>query len=289
MAHVQHMDELIKEYLLFRGFTSTVRAFETDLKADKEKGFRVDKIIDQILHIINIYDLNSLRELWTHLDSHMFSKLESHFHPGVKKLENAILKMYLVNAIISNKSEKVAEFFNKMTPELQNREEWKDWFMLPYIKNPEENPVFSLYFTKHWQDTLLVSLHNFLASVFQYMPTPTLMSFEEDANKINKMEAKIESLKKQIALLTEKGQDTTITPCQVDPPSHDIYDDFYTIAQENSVIDNQAKSLKNLIRNIGSGSSPILGRKDNVTGTKKRLGSMSGRGTKGSQNYIYES
>lgn len=83
MAHVQHMDELIKEYLLFRGFTSTVRAFETDLKADKEKGFRVDKIIDQILHIINIYDLNSLRELWTHLDSHMFSKLESHFHPGI--------------------------------------------------------------------------------------------------------------------------------------------------------------------------------------------------------------
>lgn len=36
--------------------------------------------------------------------------------------------MYLVNAIISNKSEKVAEFFNKMTPELQSREEWKDWF-----------------------------------------------------------------------------------------------------------------------------------------------------------------
>lgn len=121
------------------------------------------------------------------------------------------------------------------------------------------------------------------------MPTPTLMSFEEDANKINKMEAKIESLKKQVTLLTEKSQDTTITPCQVDPPSHDIYDDFYTIAQENSVIDNQAKSLKNLIRNIGSGSSPILGRKDNVAGTKKRLGSTSARGAKSSQNYIYES
>lgn len=82
MAHVQHMDDLIKEYLLFRGFTATVKVFEADLKVDKEKGFRVDKIIDQILHIINIYDLNSLRELWSHLDVHMFSKLENHFHPG---------------------------------------------------------------------------------------------------------------------------------------------------------------------------------------------------------------
>lgn len=121
------------------------------------------------------------------------------------------------------------------------------------------------------------------------MPTPTLMSFEEDANKINKMEAKIETLKKQLALLTEKNQEATITPCQVDPPPHDIYDDFYTIAQENSSIDYQAKSLKNLIRNIGSGSSPILGRKDNTGAMKKRLGSVSGRSAKSGQNYLYES
>lgn len=39
--------------------------------------------------------------------------------------------------------------------------------VLPYIKNPEENPMFALNFTKQWQDTLWVSLHNFLASIFQ--------------------------------------------------------------------------------------------------------------------------
>ncbi|XP_022902483.2 WD repeat-containing protein 91 [Onthophagus taurus] len=278
MAHVQYMDELIKEYLLYRGFTATVKAFDNDLKADKEKGFRVDKITDHIVHLINNYDLNSLRDLWAHLDNHMFSKLESNFIPGVKKLENAVLKMYLVNTIVNNKPEKVTEFFSKMTSELQSREEWKEWFVLPYIKNPEENPTFSLYFTKHWQDILLVSLHNFLASVFQYMPTPTLMSFEEDANKINKLEAKNDSLKKTLALLIDKGPEA-VAPCQVAPPSHDIYDDFYTIAQENNAVENQAKSLKNLIRNISSGSSPILGRKD-VHGGKKRLGSISGKSGK---------
>lgn len=73
-----------------------------------------------------------------------------------------------------------------MTPELQNQPEWKDWFsklknnslhrfkrlicqilVLPYVKNPEENPTFKVHFTRQWQDTLLVSLHNFLATIFQ--------------------------------------------------------------------------------------------------------------------------
>lgn len=128
MAHVQYMDELIKEYLQYRGFNTTLKAFEIDLRNDKERAFRVDKIIEQLVHHINTYDLNGLKELWSHLDVHMFSKLESPFISAVKKLENGILKMYLVNAVANNKSEKVNEFFIKMTNDLQNQIEWKDWF-----------------------------------------------------------------------------------------------------------------------------------------------------------------
>lgn len=82
MAHLQFVDELVREYLLYRGFTSTVKAFDTDLKADKDKGFRVDKIVDQILHYINVSDLNGFKEYWSHLDSLVFSKLEIHVQPG---------------------------------------------------------------------------------------------------------------------------------------------------------------------------------------------------------------
>ena len=35
------LDEIIKEYLLFRGFTSSLKSFETDLKGDKDKSFKV--------------------------------------------------------------------------------------------------------------------------------------------------------------------------------------------------------------------------------------------------------
>lgn len=55
MSHIQYVDELVKEYLLFRGFSQTLRAFDNDLKAEKEKGFRVSKTSEYILmmHFIN--------------------------------------------------------------------------------------------------------------------------------------------------------------------------------------------------------------------------------------------
>jgi len=38
---------------------------------------------------------------------------------------------------------------------------------LPYLKGPEESPTFAMYFTRQWQDTLLVSLTNFLSIIFK--------------------------------------------------------------------------------------------------------------------------
>lgn len=40
-AAVQALDEIIKEYLLFRGFANTLKTFEAELKIDKDKSFRV--------------------------------------------------------------------------------------------------------------------------------------------------------------------------------------------------------------------------------------------------------
>lgn len=40
-AAAQVIDEMLKEYLLFRGFTGTLKSFDAELKADKDKSFRV--------------------------------------------------------------------------------------------------------------------------------------------------------------------------------------------------------------------------------------------------------
>lgn len=89
---------------------------------------QVDKIVDQLMQYIYSYDLASLRELWGHLDSRMFCRLESHFTPAIRKLENAVLKMYVVNAAVNGKQDRIQEFFTKMAPELQGHSEWKEWF-----------------------------------------------------------------------------------------------------------------------------------------------------------------
>ncbi|XP_012058848.1 PREDICTED: WD repeat-containing protein 91 [Atta cephalotes] len=290
MSHVQYVDELVKEYLLFRGFSQTLKAFDNDLKAEKEKGFRVDKIIDQLMQYIYTYDLTSLRELWGHFDTRMFCRLESHFTPAIRKLENSVLKMYLVNAAVNGKQDKIQEFFTKMTPELQGHSEWKEWFAFPFIKNPEDNPIYSVHFSKQWHDTMLVSLHNFLATIFQCMPQPTLLTIDEDTNKFKRLQEENETLRQRLSdsVKIESVWDVNPGPAPQQPP---LMDDFYIIAQESPLLENP-KTLRNLIRNIGGGSSPILSRKS-ATNVKKNaeseMVSTKRTNTKGRVNSISKS
>ena len=39
-AAIPVLDEKIKEYFLFRGFTETLKSFEAEIKADKNKNFK---------------------------------------------------------------------------------------------------------------------------------------------------------------------------------------------------------------------------------------------------------
>ncbi|RXG71127.1 WD repeat-containing protein 91 [Armadillidium vulgare] len=257
MAHLQYVDELIKEYLVFRGFTSTLRSLDNDLKNDKDKGFRVDRITNQILNHIQTYDLNGLRDLWAHLDRRLFNHLSPSLLPCVKKLETSVLRLYVINTVQTNKSDKLDEFFDKMAPELQNHSEWKDWFVLPYLKSIEDIPTFSMYFTKQWQDTLFVSFQNFLAIVFQNMKLPTLANFSEEANKIKKLQEENDLLRSRLKMLTttpdisfdmsEGGVDFSCSPF--------IMDDFSQIPQEASNSESHPKSLKSLF-GLSSGYSP---------------------------------
>ena len=42
MANISGLvDSMLREYLLFRGFTATLKALESEIKSDKDKSFRV--------------------------------------------------------------------------------------------------------------------------------------------------------------------------------------------------------------------------------------------------------
>jgi len=126
MAHIQFTDEAVKEYLIFRGFSSSLKAFDNELKSEKDKGFRIDKIIDNLNHCIHNYDLNGLKEAWGHIETKLITKVEQQLAVATKKLEIALYKLYLAHAVENNKTEKVNEFFAKLAAE--NQQDWRDWF-----------------------------------------------------------------------------------------------------------------------------------------------------------------
>lgn len=89
---------------------------------------QVDKVIETLHAYINNYELANLREYWQVLDRRLFSRLELIYSPTVRKLEVSLLKLYVINAIQSGKSDMARDFFEKMAAELQGQPEWKEWF-----------------------------------------------------------------------------------------------------------------------------------------------------------------
>ncbi|XP_078527025.1 WD repeat-containing protein 91 isoform X2 [Lissotriton helveticus] len=197
-AAVERTDELVREYLIFRGFTSTLKQFDADVKANKEKGFRVDKIVEQLQQFIQSFDLSGLRDYWVYLDRRLFSRLEDVYRPTVSKLKTSLYRFYLVYTIQTNRIDKAQEFFQKQASELQNQSEWKDWFLLPFLPTPDSNPAFAPYFSRQWADTFLVSLHNFLSVLFQCMPVPVILNFEAECQKIALLQEENEALRQKL-------------------------------------------------------------------------------------------
>nr|XP_051704930.1 WD repeat-containing protein 91 [Oryctolagus cuniculus] len=198
---VERTDELVREYLLFRGFTHTLRQLDAEIKADKEKGFRVDKIVDQLQQLMQVYDLAALRDYWSYLERRLFSRLEDVYRPTINKLKTSLFRFYLVYTIQTNRNDKAQEFFAKQATELQNQAEWKDWFVLPFLPSPDTNPTFATYFSRQWADTFIVSLHNFLSVLFECMPVPVILNFDAECQRTNQVQEENEVLRQKLFAL----------------------------------------------------------------------------------------
>ncbi|EGC31308.1 hypothetical protein DICPUDRAFT_95539 [Dictyostelium purpureum] len=235
--NLNYLDELVKEYLLFRGFTQTNHTFSIEKKSDKLKGFQVEKILDQINIYISNYDIAHVIELWSFLDSSFFSKIDynrnnygygnnnnnSPFNQqninqqygvqslsnyttfrnsndlpsSIKKLATSLKKYYVIYCVNNSKMDKVKEFFDLYSLELCKDPEWQHWFALPYIKNPQLDPFFEVYFTKNWTESFSLSLKNFLTTIFKNIPLPKILQFNLERQNRKRLEAQVENLLQQ--------------------------------------------------------------------------------------------
>ncbi len=170
-----------------------------------------------------------------------------------------MLKLYLVYCVQSKRHEKVREFFDRLSGELQGQSEWREWFALLFLSSPETNPAFASFFSRQWQDTLLLSLFNFLSLIFACLPPPRLADYASTTWKLRRLREENDALKQRLlsidAALRQKNLTLADITCPDTVPCEDLMDDFFIIAQEAPSTESQTKTLKDFLRNITGGTS----------------------------------
>jgi hypothetical protein len=130
MENLQYAEELVREFLVFRGFTSTLQAYEAELSTEIGRNFEVDKILDLVFSVyIPKYQLDRLLSLFSFFKQCFTSPTDTVYYTALVKLEQSILRYYVVSALKSGRQDKVVEFFSASGNYLmQNREDWLPWF-----------------------------------------------------------------------------------------------------------------------------------------------------------------
>jgi WD40 repeat protein len=174
---IKYVDSLVQEYLLFRGFTTCIKVLDNEKKSDRLKGYHVSNIVSSLFSMVHQGNLQGVRELWNHLSDMFFSRLEEDLSMTVQKLDMSLKRYYVIHSVQSGHLDRALEFFKVCASELATDKHWKAWFVLPYLKSPESDPNFSIFFSKSWVESFTLSLHNFLATIFQSLPLPKILNF----------------------------------------------------------------------------------------------------------------
>lgn len=212
MEKIHYAEELVREFLVFRGFTTTLQSYETELRTDVGKSFHVDKILDLIFSIyITNFHIDKLISLLSFFKHYLSSSSQSTLLSSFSKLEASILRFYVVRALQSNNRDKVVEFFHVYGPDLlqsSSQEDWTQWFVIPYVKNPQLDPQFRVFFGKEWSQALHLSVRNFFSEIFNATRLPALLKISSEMNSTNILKRDITQLNIKLselqALLNEK-------------------------------------------------------------------------------------
>ncbi|RXH95158.1 hypothetical protein DVH24_024842 [Malus domestica] len=232
MENMQYAEELVREFLVFKGFTNTLQAFDSELSTDISKGFQVDRIMELIFSVyVPKFQAEKLVGLFSFFKQCLSSSSETVLLTTLSKLEVSILRYYVVNAIQSGRRDKVLEFFGMIGNDLLQRgQDWTAWFAIPYVKKPNSDPEFRIYFSKEWYEALRLSSGLFvdLGTCCHMAPNykmpltkpriPALMKISSEKTTVNHLKKDIKQLKLKLsklqALLEEKdGQLCQLRSC----------------------------------------------------------------------------
>ncbi|KAL1342434.1 hypothetical protein AAHE18_09G157300 [Arachis hypogaea] len=207
---MQYAEELVREFLVFRGFTNTLQSYDSELRTDLGKGFHVDKILDLIFSLyVPKFQADRLVALLSFFKHYLSSSSETALLSTLSKIQTSLLRFYVVHALQANRRDRVIDFFAVHGSDLlQRSQDWTRWFAIPYVKNPNQDPEFRVYFSKEWYEALHLSVRNFFSEIFNGTRLPALLKISSEMNATNVLKRDILNLNIKLAelqaLLDEK-------------------------------------------------------------------------------------
>ena len=201
---VAYVDSLLREYLLYRGFTGSLVAFDAERASLPPELDSADAVTDLLFgkHIPSL-DVVGLTRTLALLRDRFFSRLDAAFAPAVARLETSIARLFVVHAVLSGRRDAVAELFEREGERLAAAgDDWHHWFGILYAKRPTSDPRFAPFFAPSWTDAVVVSARNFLSETMAAAPRPAILRFaaarrrrDDDAAKIAALERETDRLR----------------------------------------------------------------------------------------------
>ncbi|KAJ1735919.1 hypothetical protein LPJ61_000292 [Coemansia biformis] len=189
---LEYIDDLVREYLLFRGFESTLKAFEGDLGQDRDWGFDAGRIVGELLGMARELRPSELLEYWKYLTSRFFSHLSPKYHRTVKMFEKRLVRLFLVSAVSQGRRDVIRGFMSEHGRALaQQGGDWMPWLGLEYIEEPQDRPEFDAYFGPEWCASLQAALTDFVQTVFPATAVPRILLFDKDRREKEALQRKV--------------------------------------------------------------------------------------------------
>jgi len=203
MEFLGEADEVVLEYLLFRGFTDTFRVFHMERGEDRLQSLNADMVAAKFLSFADSQQLRPLLELWSFLEDRCFSNLDGALLETAARLRSGVFQRFLVKAKIAGRQDCIHEFFADEVVQLG-----ECWFGLAYCKDPTADPRFARYFDEEWMQLFSVSLHNFLGEVFRTQKLPKLLAFPIYMKKMQSFEAELKAKDRELERLRKELEQT---------------------------------------------------------------------------------
>ena len=204
---VPYVDTLVREYLLYRGCSGALAAFDAE-RGEGRAFDRADRVAELIFgkHVPRLDAVGLSRTLGLLRDRY-FSRLDASFAPATAELETSIARLFVVTAVKARRKDKIAELFEAEGERLVaagGDHEWHRWFAVPYVKRPGSDPKFAPYFEDKWADAVVASARNFLSTTFAAAPEPAMLKFGAARRERNRLAERVAALERELAGMREQ-------------------------------------------------------------------------------------